>query len=195
MYRFPAEFVGSALCWRGEVLWEGAAGQFVPIRTQRWRAARLTGEDAGRRIFGVAIKQEPPLAMRLEPTSSTVRVWQLAAIGAPARRRCRGRCSGSLRPHAASHRSCRSRFIAITLVVAFLNDASFIGGVRPFDSGDDGLVYDGYARVMLQHLLAGDIAGALEGCESVFYFTPGMRYLRAVEHVIFGESYLGYLSP
>jgi hypothetical protein len=28
----------------------------------------------------------------------------------------------------------------------------------------------------------------------VFYFTPGMRYLRAAEHLIFGESYLGYLS-
>ena len=47
---------------------------------------------------------------------------------------------------------------------------------------------------MLQRLLAGDIAGALEGGEKVFYFTPGTRYLRAVEHVFFGESYLGYLS-
>ena len=41
---------------------------------------------------------------------------------------------------------------------------------------------------------AGDIVGALRGEESVFYFTPGMRYLRAFEHVIFGESYLGYLG-
>ena len=78
--------------------------------------------------------------------------------------------------------------VAITLIVAFFNDASFLGGVRPFDSGDDGLVYDGFARVMLRQLLAGDIAGALEGSEAVFYFTPGLRYLRAVEHLIFGES-------
>ena len=85
-------------------------------------------------------------------------------------------------------------FIALALVVAFFTEANFIGGVRPFDSGDDGLVYDGYARAMLQHLLAGDLAGALEGGEKVFYFTPGTRYLRAAEHVIFGESYLGYLS-
>ena len=84
--------------------------------------------------------------------------------------------------------------VAITLTVAFFNDASFLGGVRPFDSGDDGLVYDGFARVMLRQLLAGDITGALEGSEPVFYFTPGLRYLRAVEHLIFGESYLGYLS-
>src|SRR5262249_30728231 len=43
-------------------------------------------------------------------------------------------------------------------------------------------------------LVAGDLAGALQGGEAVFYFTPGMRYLRAAEHVFFGESYLGYLS-
>src|SRR4029078_8244386 len=84
--------------------------------------------------------------------------------------------------------------VAVTLTVAFFNDASFLGGVRPFDSGDDGLVYDGYARVMLRQFLAGDITGALEGSEAVFYFTPGLRYLRAIEHLIFGESYLGYLS-
>jgi len=84
--------------------------------------------------------------------------------------------------------------IAATLLVALLNDASFLGGVRPFDSGDDGLVYDGYARVILQRLLAGDIAGTLEGGEAVFYYTPGLRYLRAAEHVVFGETYLGYLS-
>jgi hypothetical protein len=42
--------------------------------------------------------------------------------------------------------------------------------------------------------MAGDIAAALEGSEPVFYFTPGLRYLRAAEHLIFGESYLGYLS-
>src|SRR5262249_57310052 len=32
------------------------------------------------------------------------------------------------------------------------------------------------------------------GVEPVFYFTPGLRYLRVAEHLIFGESYLGYLS-
>lgn len=47
---------------------------------------------------------------------------------------------------------------------------------------------------MLQHLQAGDISRALEGEEKVFYFTPGMRYLRVVEHLIFGETYLGYLT-
>jgi hypothetical protein len=33
------------------------------------------------------------------------------------------------------------------------------------------------------------------GGEKVFYYGgPGLRYFRALEHVVFGESYLGYLS-
>ncbi|MEP7029295.1 MAG: hypothetical protein ABI830_00010 [Pseudolabrys sp.] len=76
-----------------------------------------------------------------------------------------------------------------------IDDASFVGGVRPFDGGDDGLFYDGVGRLIVEKLLAGDIFGALEGGEKVFYYGgPGLRYFRAVEHIIFGESYLGYLT-
>jgi hypothetical protein len=43
--------------------------------------------------------------------------------------------------------------------------------------------------------MSGDFAGFLEGGESVFYYGgPGLRYFRAIEHIFFGESYLGYLS-
>ena len=71
--------------------------------------------------------------------------------------------------------------VALTLLMVVLNDASFVGGMRPFDAGDDGLVYDGFARDMLRQIVAGNFAGALEGGEKVFYFTPGLRYLRVVE--------------
>src|SRR5262249_9163295 len=84
--------------------------------------------------------------------------------------------------------------ITVTLTVAFLNDASFIGGVRPFDGGDDGIAHEGFARAMPQQLVAGDLAGALQGGEPVFYFTPGMRYLLALQHLVFGDSFLGYLA-
>ncbi len=47
----------------------------------------------------------------------------------------------------------------------------------------------------LQKLLAFDVYGALQGGENVFYYGgPGLRYFRALEHVVFGETYLGYLS-
>jgi hypothetical protein len=191
MYRFPADFVASSLCWQGNVLWEGADEHFEAIAHPSMQCRTLTHADVGRRIFGVAIKQEPPLAMRLIPTASLR--WRqlvepgLALIATIA-------VLGLLVSVQPRRLVLPFALIAITLIVVFFDDASFIGGVRPFDSGDDGLVYDGYARVMLRDLLAGDIASALEGGEKVFYFTPGMRYLRTLEHLVFGESYLGYLS-
>jgi hypothetical protein len=85
--------------------------------------------------------------------------------------------------------------IGLAVVVIAIDDGSFLGGVRPFDGGDDGLFYDGYGRMILQKLLSGDIWGALEGGEKVFYYGgPGLRYFRALEHIAFGDSYLGYLS-
>jgi hypothetical protein len=73
-------------------------------------------------------------------------------------------------------------------------DVNFIGGFRPLDGGDDGLTYEGYARGIVRHVLAGDLAGALRGEEPVYYFTPGFRYFRALERFVFGDTYLGYLS-
>ncbi len=189
MYRFPADFVGSDLCWQGEVLWENAGEHFERIAHPTMQCRTLAPDDVGRRIFGVAIGGN--LAMRLTPTAA-IRLRQLvepaiALIGAAA-------VLGLLVRIRPRRIVLPFALIAITLFVAFCNDASFIGGVRPFDGGDDGLAYDGFARTMLRRLLAGDLAGALEGGEPVFYFTPGMRYLRAAEHLVFGESYLGYLS-
>ncbi|TMJ42536.1 MAG: hypothetical protein E6G86_09405 [Alphaproteobacteria bacterium] len=146
MYRFPADFVGSALCWRGEVLWEGGGEQFAAVTHGDMACRTLTPQDIGRRIFGVAIAHD--LAMRLDPTWP-VRLRQLVE---PA--------------------------LALAASAAVL---ALIVRVRA-------------RRLVLQRLLAGDIAGTLEGGEAVFYYTPALRYLRAAEHVVFGESYLGYLS-
>lgn len=191
MYRFPADYAGSELCWRGEVLWEHASEQFELVSHSSMQCRVLRDDDAGRRIIGVAIKQEPPLAMELRPTGK-IRIAQLLerATGIVAV----GVVLAALVRLRARRTAIAFGLISLTLIVVFLNDASFIGGVRPFDSGDDGLVYDGLAREMLRQLLQGNISAALEGGEKVFYFTPGMRYLRVIEHVVFGETYLGYLS-
>src|SRR5262249_5755178 len=162
LYRFPADFVGSGLCWRGEVLWERADGTFDTITHADMQCRTLAPDDVGRDIFGVAIAHG--LAMRLVPTWQ-VRLRQLvepglALIGSAAVLALLVRVRGQrvVLPFA---------LIAVTLLVAMFNDASFLGGVRPFDSGDDGLVYDGYARMMLRQLIAGDLAGALKGVEPV----------------------------
>ena len=54
----------------------GRGGQFATIQHADMACRTLTAEDIGRSIFGVAIRNDPPLAMRLDPTAK-VRAWQM----------------------------------------------------------------------------------------------------------------------
>ena len=83
MVRLPAAYVGGELCWRGALMWEGEGGQFSLWRGDGCRA--IEPADAGRRIFGIAIKPGT-LAMHLTPPW-TVRLllfgkWALALMAA-----------------------------------------------------------------------------------------------------------------
>ena len=191
MYRFPADFAGANLCWRGELLWEGANERFERLDSKDWRCRVLQADDIGRRIFGVSIGPGADLGMSLD-ASWSVKAKRALNAGASligvigillllARWRPRRAVPPLL-------------IIGGALVVIVLIDATFIGGFRPLDGGDDGLIFSGFAREMLYHLANGDIAGALRGAESVFYFTPGMRYFRMTEYLFFGDTFLGYLS-
>lgn len=191
MYRFPADFTGANLCWRGEVLWEGANGEFAPLRNDTWGCRTLAPEDIGRRIFGISIGPDTQLAMSLDaPTAVKLRRTLDAATAAIS-------VIGVLlllvrwRPRRLI---LPSLLAGSALIIIVLTDATFIGGYRPLDGGDDGLIYSGFARTMLEALVRGDVATALRGVEPVFVFTPGMRYFRMAEFLAFGDTFLGYLS-
>jgi hypothetical protein len=189
MIRLPAAFVGGELCWRGEVRWESAGEHFALWPGDGCRA--IEPADAGRRIFGIAIKADT-LTMSLTPPW-TVRLQQFA-VGALALGAVIGVIIALVR-FRARRTILPFVLIGLAILVVAIDDASFLGGVRPFDGGDDGLFYDGVGRDILQHLLAGDVTAALRGGESVYWYGgPGLRYFRALEHIVFGESYLGYLS-
>lgn len=191
MARLPAAYAGGHVCWRGTVLWENEDGGFdrLPHATDACRD--ITAGQTGRRVFGLDIAPES-LTLRVQPPPM-VRLQRLAAplIGVLAvvgilivlvRVRWRRLVAPLL-------------LIGLALLVIAIDDASFIGGLRPFDGGDDGLFYDGMGRQILRFALAGDWFNALKGGEAVFYYGgPGLRYFRALEHVIFGETYFGYLA-
>ena len=191
MLQFPQAFAGSELCWQGNVLWEGVDGRFTAWRHAEPACRPIQQGDAGKRIYGLAISPQSPLTMKLNPAGA-ISLRQL--VGA------------ALVPIVVvallfilvhwNPRRLRLPIVlsGLALLVMAAGDSSLLGGVRPFDGGDDGLVYDGWSRSMVQMLLSGDVAGALMGMEPVFYFTPGSRYLRAMEHMIVGETYLGYVS-
>jgi hypothetical protein len=189
MIRLPPAFIGSELCWQGETLWERADGHFEPLQGGRCQA--IVAADTGRRIFGIAIKPGT-LAMHLTPPWH---VWLLqAARGGIALAALCGLIVILVRV-APRRLILPFLLIGLALLVIAIDDASTIGRLRPFEGGNDGLFYDGMGRTILQNTLSGDISAALEGGEKVYYYGgPGLRYFRAIEHVIFGESYLGYLS-
>jgi hypothetical protein len=185
----PAAMTGGELCWRGDVMWEGANENFSHWPGQGCRT--IEPADAGRRIFGLALKPGS-LAMHFTPPLN-VRLKQAATYGIALMALCaviivliRTRPRQMLLPFAV---------VGLVAAAVAVDDASFLGGLRPLEGGDDGLFYDGVGRVILQKILAGDIFGALEGGEAVFYYGgPGLRYFRAIEHVVFGETFLGFLT-
>ena len=61
----PAGYVGGTLCWRGTVMWEGENERFTRWPGEGCRA--IEAADAGRRVFGMAIKPDT-LAMRIDAT-------------------------------------------------------------------------------------------------------------------------------
>jgi hypothetical protein len=191
MYRFPANFVGSALCWRGNVLWESADEHFTAIVHPAMSCRTLQASDVGRRIFGLSILRDAPLAMRLK-VGSMIKLRRAIESGLTILGAC-GIVLLLVRP-ARRQTLLPLTLIAGALLIVVLNDALFIGGFRPLDGGDDGLTYQGYGRAILEHLLAGDVASALQGEESVYIFTPALRYFRALEGLLFGDTFLGYLS-
>ncbi len=189
MIRLPAAYVGGKLCWRGDVMWEGAAERFSLWRGDSCRA--IEQADAGRRVVGVAIvpgslamRLEPPLPVRLRLIAQSVLTF--AAVAGLLLLLVRFEPKRAILPFVLT---------GLAALVIAIDDASFLGGIRPFDGGDDGMFYEGTAQHMLQKLMAGDLWGFFEGGEPVFYYGgPGLRYLRALEHIVFGDSYLGYLS-
>ena len=189
MYRFPAAFAGSTLCWHGTVLWEEAGESFAAMADRQCR--EIAPADAGRRIYALSIRRDLRLAMTLKPSATILfrRAVETAMTVA-----------GALAILLLVVRLDLARLalpailVGVALVAAVFVDATFIGGFRPLDDGDDGMVYEGYGRAILRHLLAGDVRAALKGEEAVYYFTPGLRYVRALELAVFGDTFLFYLS-
>ena len=191
MHQFPADYAGSNLCWRGDVLWPSADGHYQPIRHAEMACRTVSEADVDRQIFAAAIKPGS-LAMTLHPPASVEarliagKAASLLAVIVLLVLLVRVRPADTIRPFV---------LIGLALIVIAIIDASFIGGWRPMDGGDDGLFYTGVGREILQHLVNGDVMAALAGGEKVYYYGgPGLRYFRALEMILFGDTSLGYLS-
>lgn len=190
-HRFPADFIGSNLCWRGTVFWPGPSDRYEAITNQDVACRTLRADDVGRPIFAASILPAPKLAMSLRATLK-IQLRRALEFGLT--------LLGVLAIGLLLIRVERRRvifpitLIALTVILTVIVDWQFIGGFRPLDAGDDGYTHEGFGRLIIRSLLTGDIASALRGQEAIYYFAPALRYWRALEHFIFGDTFLGYFS-
>ncbi len=168
--------LSGGLCRQRAVLaGQGALGGFAPA-LHGFAARRLglpydRAGDAGKQIFGLAISPTS-LAMKLRPTPAI----QFLQLVQPALALIVVVSLLFLLLHwQRPSLLLPLTLIGVALVVMLGNDATLLGGVRPFDDGNDGLVYDSWSRTMAQQLLDGDVERALEGLETGVLFHAGLE--------------------
>lgn len=192
MYELNERVAGSQLCWTGEVLWEREQGRFESIYNEKTACKTISPADAGKRVYGSGVDPARPLAMQLQ-SGTTLEYSALAREG------CTLIALALVLILALQWRAWRNLVlpglvIGATAVCIKLFIPELIHGYTILPGGDDGLTHEGYGREILRDLLTGNVALALRGGEDVYYFMPGMRYLRALGLIVFGETNFGYLA-
>ena len=192
MYELTPASVGSSLAWKGQVFWERSTG-FDEIVHPAVAARRIEPDDAGRRVYAAFFPaRDAVLDFAFEP-SLTLRLarWigsALSFLGAVAVLLL------TVQPRWPSYARALAIFSAGYLfMTSFLlvSAGKYLGrSYPPQGGGDDGMVHDGYGRMMAMLAGRSEIVKALEGLEPVYWFTPGTRYLRMVEKLVFGDTNL-----
>ncbi len=184
MYQFPKAWSGTRMCWRGTTIWKTDAGYEV-LENQ---CKEITTPD--QHVWGISIAPNNPLSMFIEPPVH-VRTWliveQLIII-----------CSVLLillLSVTGNHRKLivPSLSVISTLITVYILKPAMLLGYPAQASGGDGLVHEGFGRLIAQWIHSGNYALALQGGEPVFYFMPGLRYFRAFEKIFFGDTNFAYL--
>ena len=64
-------------------------------------------------------------------------------------------------------------------------------GYYPLQGGMDGLVHEGFGRLITNYFYKFNMYDFLRGGEDIYYFMPGMRYFSFVEKFLFGDTFNG----
>ena len=197
MYQLTGASVGSRLAWKGQVFWERSDGGFDEIVHTEVASREIVADDAGRRVYaaffstpGSILSHERDHYFQLQPSlmlrlgGSVDALLTAAAATAVLMLTVTPRWPEFLR-------ALMLFGAGYALVAAYIwvSLGKYLGRwYPPHGGGDDGLVHDGYGRVMAMMAGRGDIVAALQGIEPVYWFTPGTRYVRMLEKLVFGDT-------
>ena len=187
MAEINSELSGGKACWRGDVLWEDDDGKFSLAGRDAWGCQSLGERDIGKRVFALAIRK--PVEFAVYPSLQLrFLLWIKQAI----------RSLGVIAVVATLVRLDTFYQLLLpigsavsTIVTTAVLSPQFLIGFRTQDGGNDGLVHQSLGFDIFQSVRHGDWADALRGGEDIFYFMPGLRYFRALEDFIFGDTNFG----
>ncbi|GAB4392198.1 MAG: hypothetical protein Tsb005_05210 [Gammaproteobacteria bacterium] len=196
MYQLPQELVGSQLCWQGQVFWPITSTTiknsiFSDVAALNNKQCRLiTQTDVGSKIYGFDFGEAQPLSMQLHlkfywHVVNTLKVILVFSILFGLSLLCKLDWK-NLMPTVG--------LLLIALIyVVMRGQLTFFFNHNVLAGTNDGLVYTGFGREIVFHLAHGQWLQALRGGVDIFYYMPGMRYFRALEKLMFGESDIGML--
>jgi len=185
-YRIIPALEGSNLCWSGTLVWERRSATERAAAGGTCRA--LTREDVGERLWGFQAAESRPLRLSLVPSGSLRARFALQNLVVLL-------TTATLLWAGLQPRSLRWRMpalYAVSLAAIYAVAPHLFGGLPGRNDDRDPLLYLSWGRDITFNLLQGEFARALEGGEPVYVFMPGMRYFRAMESFLFGDSGLGY---
>lgn len=193
MYQLTDASVGSRLVWTGQVFWERSGGGFDEIVHRQPAARRIERADAGRRVYAAFFPErdrqmyfglERSVKLRVGAWSDVLLTliagFLLTAL--------------TVRPRLAVYLRSATICGVGYLLAAWFAGGEYLGRSYPPHVGaNDGLLHESHGRTMAMLAAAGDVVEAFKGIEPVYWFTPGMRYFRMVEKLVFGDTNHLYL--
>jgi hypothetical protein len=202
MYEFSKSSVGSSILWNGQAFWELEGGNYEEIVHKDLKQKKITINDVGKKIYLIffpkltnpksASDNSGIVSLKL---SSKLYFYYFAGelltiigLSLILFRVLRLKTANWAK---VSIIFCLSYFL-LTLFLS-VSEGKYLGKeYPPHGGGDDGLVFDSWGREMAMLVKSGDIVEAMKGGESIYWFTPGTRYFRMVEKLIFGDTNHGY---
>lgn len=191
MYELTPQTAGSRLRWMGQVFWERSDGTFEELVHEEVAERAIQPQDAGRRVYAAFFPgRDAPFEFHLVPSLPLrIAAWADAFLS------LLGICvvvALLVRPHWPDYvRAASISLVAYYVAIALFGTPSSgrLGALYyPHGGGSDGLVHESYGREMALVARQGAIVEAFKGVEEVYWFTPGTRYIRFAEKLVFGDT-------
>lgn len=190
-YQLPQKIASSEFCWQGLVFSSGAAS-YTPVPHADYSCMRLSQQNLPMSVIGVSFPGHQALHMKLKLSV----YWQiLAAIKIVCVIAALGALLFLFKIDFMQFASACLFLLVVLLVIDGANHNLVKFADMPvIDGGNDGIIYQGFGRAILFNLMHGKFAQALRGGIDIFYFMPGMRYVCALQSLVFGDTALGLLG-